>query len=96
MRALSIALAITLWASAADAQVAAYTGFIEGRGFGFPQTAPNDTTRLIGDALVRNEVVLRPADWFQLAAGLDLRANSHDQVEDEWRLDYEDRGVRRP
>ena len=96
MRALVIALTLSLWASAAAAQGASYSGFLEGRGFAFPQEAPNDSTRVIGDALFRNELVLRPSDWFQLAAGLDLRANSHDQVEDEWRLDIEDRGVLRP
>jgi hypothetical protein len=30
----------------------------------------------------------------QFAAGLDLRANSHDQVEKGWRVDYSDRGAR--
>jgi hypothetical protein len=96
MRPLVLALALTLWASAAAAQAVSYSGFFEGRGFGFPQEAPNDTTRVIGDALFRSEVVLRPSGWFQFAAGLDLRANTHDQVEDEWRLDLEDRGSRRP
>jgi hypothetical protein len=32
----------------------------------------------------------------QLAAGLDFRASSHDRVEDSWRVDFEDRSVRRP
>jgi len=91
-----VALAVVLFATTASAQRATYSGFLEGRGFFFPQEAPNDATRRVGDALFRNELVLRPADWFQFAAGLDLRANSHDQVEDEWRLDYEDRGVLRP
>jgi hypothetical protein len=93
---IAFALVLLLCASTASAQTATYSGFLEGRGFAFPQEATNDATRLIGDALFRNEVVLRPSGWFQLAAGLDLRANSHDQVEDEWRLDLEDRGVRRP
>lgn len=97
MKAAFITLAIVLWASAAAAQpTASHSGFIEGRGFGFPMTAPNDSRRLIADGLFRNEVVLKPSDWFQFVAGLDLRANSHDQVEDEWRLDFEDRGLRRP
>ena len=96
MRGALLALIAILWAANADAQALSHSGFVDGRLFGFPQTAPNDTTRVIGDALFRNEIVLRPADWFQFAAGLDLRANSHDQVEDRWRLDFEDRGVRRP
>lgn len=86
----------TVWIGTADAQSISQRGFVEGRGFLFPQTAPNDTTREIGDALFREEVFLKPAGWIQFAAGLDLRANSHDQVEDEWRIDFADRGVRRP
>lgn len=96
MRAPFIALALVSWASIAAAQTASYSGFLDGRVYGFPQTAPNDETRVIGDALFRNEVVLKPAEWFQFAAGLDVRANSHNQVEDEWRLDFEDRGTLRP
>jgi hypothetical protein len=71
-------------------------GYFEGRGLGFPQKASNDSTRLIGDGLFREEVFAKPARWLQLAAGIDLRANSHDQVEDKWRLDFDDRGVLRP
>ena len=96
MRGALLTLIAILWASNADAQAVSHSGFVDGRLFGFPQAVPNDTTRVIGDALFRNEIVLRPVDWFQFAAGLDLRANSHDQVEDRWRLDFEDRGVRRP
>jgi hypothetical protein len=95
MKSLLIALALVLVASSAAAQAVSHSGFIEGRGFAFPQEAPNDPTRLMGDALFREEVVLR-GGWLRLTAGIDLRANSHDQVEDEWRLDWEDRGLRRP
>jgi hypothetical protein len=96
MRGTLLALMAILWAANAEGQAVSHSGFVDGRLFGFPQTVSNDATRVIGDALFRNEIVLKPADWFQFAAGLDLRANSHDQVEDRWRLDFEDRGVRRP
>jgi hypothetical protein len=80
----------------AGAQTISQRGFIEGRGFVFPLSAPNDTTQTIGDLLIREEVFLKPAPWIRFAGGLDLRANSHDQVESEWRLDVSDRGIRRP
>jgi hydrogenase maturation factor len=96
MRAAAIALAYLLWASSAGAQAVSHSGFIEGRLFGFPQEAPNDAERVIGDALLREEVFLRPSPWLQIEAGVDLRANSHGEVEDEWRLDLEDRTLRRP
>lgn len=60
----------------------------------FPQKAPNDTTQVVSDWLWRQEGILRPVPWFQLAAGVDLRANTHDQVEDIWRVDWEDRHLR--
>ena len=65
------------------------------RSFCFRRGA-NDPTRAVGDVLVREEVFFKPAPWMQFAAGLDLRANSHDQVEDVWRLDFADRGLKRP
>src|SRR5258706_7764193 len=91
-----IVAAVLSWPVSAGAQPISQRGFIEGRAFVFPVSAPNDTTQTIGDLLIREEVFLKPADWIQFAAGVDLRANSHDQVEDEWRLDLSDRGVRRP
>ena len=91
-----VAAALISWSVSASAQTISQRGFIEGRGFVFPLTAPNDTTQTIGDLLIREEVFLKPAPWVQFAAGLDLRANSHDQVESEWRLDLDDRSIRRP
>jgi hypothetical protein len=87
---------VVLLPAAAGAQPFAQRGFIDGRDFLFPQSAPNDATRNVGDLLAREEVFLKPAEWFQVAAGLDLRANSHDQVESEWRFDWDDRAIRRP
>jgi hypothetical protein len=83
-------------ASAADAQVVSQRGFVDGQGTAFFEEAPNDPTQAIADLLVREEVFVKPAAWIQFAAGLDFRANSHDQVEDDWSLDYWDRTVRRP
>jgi hypothetical protein len=96
MRVALLAVSLVCWASAADAQTISFTGFLEGRGFAFAQRAPNDEERRIADGLFRSELVLRPADWLHLAAGVDFREDSHDQVEDEWRFDYDDRGILRP
>jgi hypothetical protein len=90
------AATLLLPSATVSGQTISQRGFIEGRGFVFPQDAPNDTTKSIGDLLVREEVFLKPAAWIQFATGLDLRANTHDQVENEWRVDWSDRGVRRP
>jgi hypothetical protein len=83
-------------APSADAQTVTQRGFLDGSLYLFPQEAPNDPTQAIGDFLAREEVFVKPASWVQFAGGVDLRANSHDQVEDSWRLDVSDRGVQRP
>jgi hypothetical protein len=80
----------------AAAQTLTQRGFVEGTTFLFPQQAPNDPTRAVGDLLAREDVFFKPAPWIQFAGGIDLRANSHDQVDDRWRLDLDDRGPRRP
>src|SRR5258706_8767830 len=98
VRLTAVASVLLLWTSFAQAQPISERGFVDGRGVWFPQTAPNDTTRVIGDLLFREQVFVKPTPtpWIQFAAGLDLRANSHDQVEDRWRFDFSDRGTQRP
>lgn len=87
---------LALCPASANAQPVSYRGFIDGRAAIFPQDAPNDTVSVVGDGLARLEVSATPAEWLRLAGGLDARANSHDQVEDSWRLDFADRGTLRP
>ena len=87
---------VLLLSGAARGQALTHRGFVEGRGQLFPQDTPNDPTQAIADLLVREEVFATPASWLRVAAGLDLRASSHDQIEDEWQVDVGDRGVRRP
>jgi hypothetical protein len=83
-------------ASSASGQQLSQRGFGEAQGTAFFQEAPNDPTQAVGDLLAREEVFVKPAAWIQFAAGLDVRANSHDQVEDAWSVDYGDRTLRRP
>jgi hypothetical protein len=95
-RIFALALAAQVWAAHGHAQVLSERGFVDGRAFLFPQTTPTDTTRAVGDLLIREELFLKPTNWLQLAGGADLRANSHDQVDERWRLDWKDRRVLRP
>jgi hypothetical protein len=87
---------VLLWPLAAAAQTLSQRGFAEGAATWFPQRVVNDATRLIGDLRVRDELFFKPAPWVQFAGGMDFRANSHEQVEDEWDVDYWDRGIKRP
>ena len=84
------------WFVSVSAQELTQRGFLEGSAFLFPQPATNDPTRLVGDVLAREDVFYKPSPWIQFAGGLEFRVNSHDQVEDAWRIDVDDRGVRRP
>jgi hypothetical protein len=95
-RRLTFTLAAQLCAAFAGAQTLSERGFIEARGFLFPQVAATDATRLVGDVLLRDELFFKPTSWLQFAGGADLRANSHDQVDSKWRLDWKDRGILRP
>jgi hypothetical protein len=96
MRAACALVLIAMCARSADAQILSQRGYAEGSVSFFPQEAVNDPVRGVADALVREEVFAKPTDWLQFAAGVDLRANSHDQVDDDWAPDWDDRGVLRP
>lgn len=90
------ALFLVLCAASASAQTVAQRGFVQGTFLGFPQKAPNDPARIIGDFLVREDAFFKPTPWLQFAGGLDFRANSHDEVEDRVRVDFSDRTLTRP
>jgi hypothetical protein len=90
------AFALAVVSSNASAQTLTQRGFVDGSVVLFPQEASNDPTRLVGDLLARDDVFVKPAPWLQFAGGIDLRANTHDQVEDSWRVDLTDRTIRRP
>jgi hypothetical protein len=89
-------VAVFAVATQSRAQTVSSRGFVEGVGYVFPQLTPNDDAHFVGDLLAREEVFIKAADWLRFTAGLDFRANSHDQVESDWRLDFQDRGVLRP
>ena len=89
-------LLVPIQVATAFAQSLTHRGFAEGTAYAFPQTTTNDRTNLVGDFLAREEVFASPAEWLRLAAGAELRANSHDQVEDSWALRFWDRTDRRP
>jgi hypothetical protein len=71
-------------------------GFADTRITIYPQDAPNDRVNVVTDLLVRDEIFFKPARWIQFAGGLDLRLNTHDQVQGSWRVDISDRDTLRP
>jgi hypothetical protein len=96
VRRLLSALLLAAGAETAFAQVFTHRGFAQAAGVGYPREAANDPVQAVGDVLLRGEAFVKPSRAIQLAAGLDLRAGSHDQVAAGFGLDFWERGPRRP
>jgi len=82
--------------SPAAAQTFTSRGFVDGRLFLYPQSAPNDPTHEVGEALIRYEPSWKPESWLRVNVAFDARIDTHGQVERRWFLDWQDRGVERP
>lgn len=82
------------WPNAAAAQRFTYRGFVEGGLVVYPRDAPNDDTNIVAHALGRLEPSLRLPLGIFLAASVEARAATHDQVTPV--ASYWDRTLRRP
>lgn len=90
------AAALLVFAMPGWSQDFAQRGFLETRLFAFPQTAPNDSGRFIGDALLRYEASRQLLPGLRLHGAFDARTDTRNQVEREARLDWQDRRIQRP
>lgn len=95
-RQIAALLLAAAWAAPGSAQTMSQKGFAEVRSTAYPQRAANDTTRLVGEMLLRYEAVVTPVQWLRLAGAFDLRGDTHDQTDASWAPDWEDRGPQRP
>ena len=96
MGAARVAGLAAILTAAAWAQPFTGRGFFEDYSTFYPQTAPNDSAHAVSEALFRYEASWRPAAWLQLNGAFDARTDTHHQVERDWRLDLDDRSIRRP
>jgi hypothetical protein len=80
----------------ASAQVFSQRGFVEGRVLVYPQTAPNDDRRIGADVLLRWVAFVRPASWRGRGGAFPPRADTIGQVDESWRIDWQDRTRLRP
>src|SRR6185295_1355603 len=71
-------------------------GFIESRTTFYPQTATSDSSHIVGEMLLRDEVFYRPHNDLRVSGGLDLRTDTHHQVERSLHLGWQDRELQRP
>lgn len=87
---------LLLGVAGAQAQNFEQRGFFETRAIFYPQTASNDSAHVVGDTLLRYDASYKVAPWLKLSGVIDLRFDSHQQVEREVRLDVSDRSLQRP
>jgi hypothetical protein len=91
-----VLLAIVLAAATCAAQTYTQRGFLESRGSFYPEDAPNDRANLIGDSLFRYEGFYKPSTTLEFAGAIDLRIDTHHQVDRDLKLSWSDRELRRP
>jgi hypothetical protein len=91
-----VRLALFLLAASAFAQGFSHRGFLETVGVVYPQVAPNDGGRAVGESLLRYEAFYNAGRGLRLAGGIDARTDTHRQVEREWGLSWQDRNTARP
>ncbi len=71
-------------------------GFLESDNLFFPQTTPNDGGHAVTEALFRWEVSYQATEWLKFNGAFDARADTHQQVDRNLRLDLDDRTIQRP
>jgi hypothetical protein len=71
-------------------------GFIENRTVVYPQTAPNDSGRVVDELLFREEASYKFTPWLTVNGGFDARTDSHRQTARDGVVDADDRSIQRP
>jgi hypothetical protein len=71
-------------------------GFVETRALVYPQTAPGDSGRVVGDVLLRWEGSYTATPWLTISSSFDGRTDTHRQVARSWELDTNGRNIARP
>jgi hypothetical protein len=79
-----------------NAQAFTQRGFLETRGFFFPQSVRGDSSHAIGEALLRYEASYQAKPWMRFSGAFDARTDSHRQTEREWSVSWLDRTIQRP
>jgi hypothetical protein len=87
---------LVLVGAAGAAQDFTQRGFLDVRLLAFPQTAPNDSSHAIADALFRYEASRAVLPALRLHGAFDARTDTHRQTERSARLDWQDRSTQRP
>ncbi len=86
---------VLLLAAALQAQNFTSRGYLETRGFFFPQAAPGDSGHAVGEAVLRWDAAYLTGRW-RFSGAIDTRTDTHRRVEREARIDWQDRSTLRP
>jgi hypothetical protein len=78
------------------AQEYSQRGFIESAGTYYPQKAINDSAQTVGGSLLRYEAFFKPTSSIQINGAIDLRTDTHHQVERTLHPSWWDREQKRP
>jgi len=84
-----------LAAAVAYGQNFSQRGFLETTALVYPQTAPNDSAHVVGEALFRYEAFYKLAN-LRFAGAIDARTDTHQQTARDWGGIWWDRTRRRP
>ena len=95
-RLLRLLLALLLGAATCAAQGYTQRGFLENRATVYPQKAPNDRAQAVGESLFRYEAFYQPSPALQFNGAIDLRLDTHHQVERHLKFSWQDREQQRP
>ena len=94
--ALDLLLALLIGAATCAAQGYKQRGFLENRATVYPQTAPNDSAPAVGESLFRYEAFYQPSPALQFNGAIELRLDTHHQVERHLKFSWQDREQQRP
>jgi hypothetical protein len=89
-------IAAGVFASVLLAQSFMQRGFLETRALAYPQSAPGDSGRMVGDALLRWEGAYTATPWLTISSSFDARTDTHRQVARTWNFDGGGRNIQRP
>jgi hypothetical protein len=93
-------ICVLIPAAAASAQSLAQSfdqrGYVETSLSGFPQTAPNDSSEAVGEAVVQWDLSYKAYTWLKVSGGVEAQTDTHHETERTLHLDLLDRGLLRP
>jgi hypothetical protein len=90
---LSIAL---LAVGACYAQALTQRGYVETRGFLYPQTVPGDSGQAVGESVLDYEVTYRVSPSFRFSGEVEAQTDTHNEAGRAPHLSWQDRELQRP